>query len=43
MQLVEQGRLDLDADVRDLVPEFPAKPHTITSRQLLSHQGGIVH
>lgn len=43
MQLVEQGRLDLDRDVRDDVPEFPEKPHTVTARQLLCHQGGIVH
>ena len=43
LQLFERGELDLDADVRDYVPEFPAKPHPITSRQLLCHQGGIVH
>lgn len=43
LQLFERGDLDLDADVRDYVPEFPEKPHTITSRQLLCHQGGIVH
>lgn len=43
MQLAREGRLDLDADVRTLVPEFPEKPHAITPRQLLCHQGGIVH
>jgi serine beta-lactamase-like protein LACTB, mitochondrial len=45
MQLWEQGRLDLDSDVRVLVPEFPApaEEHIITCRQLLCHQGGIVH
>lgn len=43
MQLVEQGRLDLDADARRYVPEFPDKGVPITTRQLLSHQGGIVH
>lgn len=43
MQLVEQGKLDLDADVRKYVPEFPDKGVTITSRQLLCHQAGIVH
>lgn len=43
MQLVEEGRLDLDADVRVLVPDFPEKPHAISARQLLCHQGGIVH
>lgn len=43
MQLVEQGRLDLDADVRRYVPEFPDKGVAITTRELLCHQGGIVH
>ena len=43
MQLVEQGKLDLDADVRTYVPEFPDKGVKITPRQLLAHQAGIVH
>lgn len=43
MQLVEAGRLDLDKDVRDYVPEFPEKPWPITSRQLMQHRGGVVH
>lgn len=43
MQLVEKGQLDLEADVRGLVPEFPDKGVRITLRQLLSHTGGIVH
>ncbi len=43
MQLVKEGKLDLDANVRTLVPEFPEKPWPITTRQLLCHQGGIVH
>ena len=42
-QLVEKQRLDLDADVRTLVPEFPDKGTKITARQLMCHQGGIVH
>jgi hypothetical protein len=37
------GSLDLDRDVRAYVPEFPAQSSTITARQLLCHQGGIVH
>ncbi len=41
LQLWEQGRLDLDADVRPLVPEFPDKGEPITARQLLAHQAGI--
>jgi serine beta-lactamase-like protein LACTB, mitochondrial len=43
MQLVCEGKLDLDADVRTLVPEFPDKSVRITARQLLCHQGGVVH
>jgi CubicO group peptidase (beta-lactamase class C family) len=41
MQLVEQGRLDLDAPIRRYVPEFPEKPWPVTARQLLCHQGGV--
>jgi serine beta-lactamase-like protein LACTB, mitochondrial len=43
LQLYEKGLLDLDADVRSYVPEFPDKGVKITARQLLCHQGGIVH
>jgi serine beta-lactamase-like protein LACTB, mitochondrial len=43
MQLVEQGKLDLDDDVRDYVPEFPDHGERITVRDLLCHQSGIVH
>lgn len=43
MQLVQSGKLNLDADVRTYVPEFPKKGHEITTRQLLCHQSGIVH
>jgi serine beta-lactamase-like protein LACTB, mitochondrial len=43
MQLVEQGALDLDADVRDYVPEFPDKNAKLTCRHLLCHQSGIPH
>lgn len=43
MQLVENRKLDLDADIRTLVPEFPDKGTPITARQLLSHTSGIVH
>ena len=45
MQLVEQGRLDLDAPVTDYVSDF--RPHNpferpITLRQLITHQSGLV-
>lgn len=43
MQLVERGELDLHADVRDYVTEFPDKGTPITTEQLLSHLSGIVH
>jgi len=43
LQLEEKGQLDLQANVRKYVPEFPEKNATITSRDLLCHQGGIVH
>ncbi|MFI5387247.1 MAG: serine hydrolase domain-containing protein, partial [Fimbriimonadales bacterium] len=45
MQLVEQGRLDLDAPVSGLLPEFtPRNPFQvpITLRQLMSHRSGLV-
>ncbi len=42
LQLSEKGLLDLDADVRTYVPEFPDKGVKITARDLLRHQGGIV-
>lgn len=43
LQLAEEGKLDLDADIRTYVPYYPAKPHRITARQLLSHLGGVPH
>jgi serine beta-lactamase-like protein LACTB len=43
MQLVETGSLDLDADVRTFVPEFPDHGVAISTRQVLGHLGGIVH
>lgn len=41
--LLEEGKLDLDADVRQYVPEFPDKGYPITLRQLAIHQSGIRH
>jgi serine beta-lactamase-like protein LACTB len=45
MQLVDRKMLDLDADVREYVPEFPAPANgdVITTRHLLCHQSGIPH
>ncbi|MFC7587894.1 serine hydrolase domain-containing protein [Nonomuraea antimicrobica] len=47
MRLVDEGRLDLDAPVVDVLPEFatpdPEATRTITIRQLLSHTGGVTN
>jgi len=43
MQLAEAGKLDLDVDIRTLVPEYPDKDEVITMRQLLGHLGGMPH
>lgn len=43
MQLVEAGKLDLDAPVQKYVPGFPVKAHPNTTRQLLTHLSGIRH
>lgn len=45
MQLVEQGKVDLDAPVTRYLPEFhPRNPYEkpITLRQLMSHRSGLV-
>ncbi|MFC1499753.1 serine hydrolase domain-containing protein [Candidatus Zixiibacteriota bacterium] len=43
MQLVEKGLVDLDADIRTYIPEFPRKRWTITLRHLMTHTSGIRH
>ncbi len=43
LQLVERGKIDLDAEVQTYLPTFPKKPWPITVRELLCHQGGIRH
>src|SRR5271169_1524133 len=43
MQLVERGKLDLDAGVQKYCPAFPEKQWPVTSRELLGHLGGIHH
>src|SRR5262249_21153002 len=42
MQLVERGKLTLDADIAPLVPDFPLQGHHVTVRELLNHTSGIV-
>lgn len=43
LQLVERGKLDLDAPIQKYVPSFPEKPWPITPRELLAHLSGIRH
>ncbi|HMJ71108.1 MAG TPA: serine hydrolase domain-containing protein [Cyclobacteriaceae bacterium] len=43
MQLVERGKIDLDAPVQKYVPSFPVKKFPITTRQVLGHLSGIHH
>lgn len=43
MQLVERGDLDLDADIRQYLPELPDKGSKVTVRHLLCHQSGFPH
>ncbi|WP_405205371.1 serine hydrolase [Aquimarina sp. LLG6339-5] len=41
IKLASEDKLDLDVDVRKYVPTFPEKKHTLTTRQLAGHLGGI--
>lgn len=43
MQLVERGKLELDAPIERYVPAFPAKQWPVTVRELLGHLGGVRH
>ena len=43
MLLVEQGKLDLDADIHQYIPDYPDKGAKITTRQLAGHLGGVRH
>jgi serine beta-lactamase-like protein LACTB len=43
MQLVEEGRVHLDDDIRSWVPSFPDKGRTITVWHMLTHTSGIRH
>lgn len=43
LQLVEEGKMDLDTEIQTYVPYFPPKKWPITIRQLLGHLGGIPH
>lgn len=43
LQLVEKGKINLDAEVQTYVPYFPRKQRPVTVRQLLGHLSGISH
>jgi len=43
MRAVDQGLIDLDADIRTYVPDWPDKGVKITMRQILAHRSGIRH
>lgn len=39
--LSDEGAIDLDADIRRYVPDFPEKPWPVTVRQLMAHMGSV--
>jgi len=43
LKLVEEGKINLDAEIQAYVPYFPRKKWPVTVRQLLGHLGGIRH
>jgi serine beta-lactamase-like protein LACTB len=43
VQLMESGKLDLDAEVQTYVPDFPKKRWPVTSRLTAGHIAGIRH
>jgi serine beta-lactamase-like protein LACTB, mitochondrial len=43
MQLVERGKIDLDAPIQKYCPAFPAKQWPVTARHLLGHTAGVRH
>jgi CubicO group peptidase (beta-lactamase class C family) len=43
MQLVEKGKIDLNAPIQNYCPAFPKKRWTVTTKHLLTHTSGISH
>ena len=41
MLLAEEGKLSLDQDVREFIPELEARPTPVTIRHLLNHTSGL--
>jgi CubicO group peptidase (beta-lactamase class C family) len=42
-KLYEEGKVELNADARKYVPQFPAKKYTFTVKQVAGHLSGIRH
>jgi len=42
-KLVGEGKIDLDKSIYTYIPNFPAKQHDFTIRQLVTHTAGIPH
>lgn len=43
LSLVEEGKIDLDAEVQQYCPNYPKKRWPVTVRQVLGHLGGVRH
>jgi len=43
LQLSQQGRLGLDAEIHSFLPDLPPKEWPVTVRELLGHLGGVSH
>jgi CubicO group peptidase (beta-lactamase class C family) len=43
LKLVEEGKIDLDAEVQEFVPYFPKKEYPVEVGPLLGYVGGISH
>ena len=43
LSLADEGKIDLDADIRTCCADFPEKQWKVTTRQLLGHLGGVRH
>ena len=41
LKLRDEGKLDLDADLTDYLPDYPTQGHRISVRRLLDHTSGI--
>ncbi len=41
MQLIERGKLSLDDNLHQHLPDYPTQGHTVTIRNLLNHTSGI--